>query len=256
MGVETDHQQPLYPDGCASPCAREDNSFAFGQTRYQLGAKTATCTLGNSTSTQYITSNGVEFETPAQPMLISNPDAGLVAVLNWVDANQPADFDSIADIEFYTTFGVDLNGDGTDDGAGCSVGPVFDTSECSRARHLLDGPFLETMPGAATILAEAISLDQLYQTVYTFYARNRGADESDATCSSPSDSDCTQIIDMAVEVFGPSGKVFDMRPYSQSMAVRTTRLFCIDATQTPPVIHAALATSDVGPPPACTECPC
>ena len=120
-----------------------------------------------------------------------------------------------------------------------------------------DGPFL--LPTGSLdleVLAEAISLDQLYQTVYTFYAYNRGAIQQGITCSSASDEGCTQIVDMTLELFGPSGKVLDMRPYSQSMAVPYTRLFCVDARVSPPVVRTALATSTIGAPPRCTECPC
>lgn len=250
-------EQSLYADHCTSgPCENpSDGAFTYTQTNNQMGAKTLTCSLGNSTSTQFVTSNGAAYETKAQPMLISNPEDGFVAVLNWVDANQPSSFDDIADIEFYSEFGVDTDGDGTDDGAGCRLDSTV-TPECGGARHLQDGPFY--LPGTApelAVLAEAISLDQLYRTVYTFYAYNRGAIQQDISCTSSSD-ECTQIIDMAVELFGPSGKVLDVRPYSQSLAMPYTRLFCIDGRQSPPVVMPAVATSSVGAPPRCTECPC
>merc|ERR1711871_599524 len=251
-----DVEQNLFRDGCDDPpCANVDNVFSYTQDNNQMGAKTATCPLGNSTSTQFVTSNGEQYATDTQPMLISNPSEGFVAVLSWFDANQPADFVAIADIEFYAKFGVQLDEDGSDNDASCELGGAFNNPECSGARYLQSGPFIlpDTTP-MVEVLAEAISLDQLYQTVYTFYARNRETPQALA-CSSESDESCTQIIDIAVELFGPSGKVLDVRSYSQSMGINT-RLFCIDARVSPPVVHPALATSSIGEPPRCTECPC
>jgi hypothetical protein len=259
--VDGEAVQELYADGCPDctdpPCAcvNVNDEFVYPQANDQMAAKTLTCALGNSTSTQYVTSNGELFETTPQPMLLANPEEGFIAVLSWADLSKPADFASIADIEFYSEFGVDTDGDGVDDGAGCRLDVV--TPACGGGRHLQDGPFL--LPTGSLdleVLAEAISLDQLYQTVYTFYAYNRGAIQQGITCSSASDEGCTQIVDMTLELFGPSGKVLDMRPYSQSMAVPYTRLFCVDARVSPPVVRTALATSTIGAPPRCTECPC
>jgi hypothetical protein len=263
-----DQEQNPYADQCtdcdpasAAPCdcVNVDGEFTYTQANDQMGAKTLTCSLGNSTATQFITSNGAAYETKAQPMLIANPNDGFVAVLSWFDTTDPGTLDigAVADLEFYSEFGVDTDGDGNDDGAGCRLDSTA-TPECGGGRHLLDGPFVFPSGGVSTsVLAEAISLDQLYQTVYTFYAYNRGAIQRGISCTSAAtDEGCTQIIDMAVELFGPSGKVLDVRPYSQSLSTPYTRLFCIDARQSPPVVLPALATSTVGSPPRCTECPC
>lgn len=257
-----DADQNPYADQCTNcdpasetpcDCVNVNGEFTYTQLNNQMGSKTLTCSMGNSTATQFVTSNGVAYETKVQPMLIANPDDGFVAVLSWFDTSKDTD---VADLEFYSEFGVDTDGDGQDDGAGCRLDSTA-TPECGGGRHLGDGPFQIPSITDLPVLAEAISLDQLYQTVYTFYAYNRGATQRGITCTSAaSDEGCTQIVDMAVELFGPSGKVLDVRPYSQSLNAPYTRLFCVDARRSPPVVLPALATSSVGSPPRCTACPC
>ena len=262
-------EQALYADGCpacaAPPCAAcpngVDNEFTYTQSNTQMGTKTLTCTMGNSTSTQFVASNGdaVTAINAAEPMLMSNPAAGFVAVLRWADLSKPATFGDTTDLEFFADFGVDTDGDGVDDGAGCRLDVA--NPACGGARHILDGPL--QLPGPFTnlaanlaVLTEAIALDRVYSTVYTFYSYNRGAIDQGLTCASETDPACTQIVDMTLELFGSSGTVLDIRTGSQNMGMPYTRLFCIDARVSPPVIRSALATSRMGAPARCTSCPC
>merc|ERR1712093_3981 len=230
---------PHNPPQIVSPDAQdlETGEFRYSQTSTQLGAKTLSCGLGNSTATQYVVSNGQAFGIDPMPMLVAQPSSGFTIVLSWVDLGNPQ---TATDLDLHTTFMVDTTSDGQTDSE-CHV--FYGVTECSDAKHLRDGPFNipigdEVAPTEIQALSEAISLEQIYATVYTFYAHNPTAVSSGLNCVGG--DDCTQLIDVAAEVYGTGGKVLDVRAYIQSSADPYLRLFCIDGMG---AISAAVKTT-------------
>ena len=86
--------------------------------------------------------------------------------------------------------------------------------------------------------------------MYTFYAHNPTAVSSGLNCVGG--DDCTQLIDVAAEVYGTGGKVLDVRAYIQSSADPYLRLFCIDGMG---AISAAVKTTAFRSE-MCRACPC
>ena len=270
---------PHNPPQIVSPDAQdpETGEFRYSQTSTQLGAKTLSCGspssphfcapcawltcadcpggLGNSTATQYVVSNGQAFGIDPMPMLVAQPSSGFTIVLSWVDLGNPQ---TATDLDLHTTFMVDTTSDGQTDSE-CHV--FYGVTECSDAKHLRDGPFTvdgpfnipigdEVAPTEIQALSEAISLEQIYATVYTFYAHNPTAVSSGLNCVGG--DDCTQLIDVAAEVYGTGGKVLDVRAYIQSSADPYLRLFCIDGMG---AISAAVKTTAFRSE-MCRACPC
>ena len=213
--------------------------FSFAIARADPGRYTLTCQNGKSVFTQYINTNGAESTSPyINPMLVPNVKAGFVAIMDWNDLNAPASIDSASpvDLDMHAVFSSGSAGN-------CHV--FYNNKECAKTKLVIDGP-LTVSERKATV--EAIHIAEVKSTVYTLYMHNPTKAKSQGKGK-------VQMVDLALQLFGVSGKVLDVRAGLQHSDQQYVRLACIDATQNPPVVLSALQYSNFAPK-ACTKCPC
>ena len=253
---------------CAPKTTRplEDGTFVF--TDIPPGSHSVTCTAtpGSATeSIQHYQSNG--FYTlgpvghtmssgqksggnPLPPQLLAQPASGFVATLAWHQLSG-----EYADIDLHAVF------DPTSEDGDCHI--FYGTRECGNGKLLFDGPDDNDDQAIDTTgNTEVIALNELYNTVYTFYVHNTKAarimvDNGGETVGRrrAQTAGVDDLMDVTAEVFGNSGKLLHIDTSLETLSQPYLRLFCIDATLEPPAIHSAVQYTD-SPPSVCTSCPC
>merc|ERR1712196_238841 len=140
-------------------------------------------------------------------MLVPVVTKGYMAVMNWKDLTDQKGTNFPVDLDLHASFNAGVGN--------CQV--FYGQLACADTKHVVDGPkdlgTKDGLSGTVKALTEAVEITSLKATVYTLFVHNPTQIKATQAGNTAATK---QLIDVSLQIFGPTGKVLDVRVGLQS----------------------------------------